>query len=314
MLRWLPLFNHLSINAISHWLAEIQQAPGKPFVKLDTATGPLVLGFESLADRDDAVDLLKQARPAGAAAAAGGPAAGAAGAAKGGTPGEKLLLPTAAQAAALFRADADLESVYKSLVVAGILSESEFWRTRQAQLRDALAAGGGGGGAARVRQRVGLPSAMLADVKPSADGQTEKVHFQLTPQIIRQVGGRGRRCSSGRGAGWWVACASYESTAGAPVRSWPLPLHWWNAAEYCPVTFSCCCICHVSTLSPTFACLRFSRRGPRYTAPTWHMCRGRWTKRPSGRATSSSSTDAWRSGALVCLPICLPSRRGQEAA
>ena len=28
---------------------------------------------------------------------------------------------------------------------------------------------------------------MLADVKPSADGQTEKVHFQLTPLVIQQI-------------------------------------------------------------------------------------------------------------------------------
>lgn len=153
-----------------------------------------MLGFESLTDRDDAVDLLKQfwQPPAGGGAAAGAATAkgGSPGGGGGGGGGEKLLLPTATQAAALFRADKDLESVYKSLVVAGILSEAEFWRTRQAQLRDALVAGGGGG-AARMRQRVGLPSAMLADVKPSADGQTEKVHFQLTPQIVRQVGAEG---------------------------------------------------------------------------------------------------------------------------
>lgn len=191
--------------------AETQQAPSKPFIKLDLATGPLVLGFEALADRDDARDLLKQLMPpppgsGGGAKPAGGASAqsagGSPGAAAGGAGGGKLLVPSAQQAAALFRDDKDLESVYRSLVVSGILTEADFWRARQGHLRDALAPGGvlaggsgpggggssGGGGAPRGRrQRVGLPSAMLADVKPSADGQTEKVHFQLTPQIIQQV-------------------------------------------------------------------------------------------------------------------------------
>jgi transcription initiation factor TFIIH subunit 1 len=166
--------------------AGTQQAPGKPFIKLDTATGPLILGFETVGDRDDAVELLKQVKPPTAAAArpaAPGTGTGGAG---------KLLLPTAQQAAALFKADRDLESIYKSLVVTGVLTEHEFWQARQPLLRAALAPGGvgsaGGGGAPqRVHQRVGLSSAMLAEVKPSADGQTEKVLFQLTPQIIQQA-------------------------------------------------------------------------------------------------------------------------------
>jgi transcription initiation factor TFIIH subunit 1 len=158
--------------------AGTQQAPGKPFIKLDTATGPLVLGFTTVSDRDDAVDLLKQSKPAAPLKAATASPGG----------GDKLLVPSAVQAAALFQEDRDLESVYKSLVVAGILSEQEFWRTRQSQLRDALARAGSGGGGQRSKQRVGLPSAMLADVKPSADGQTEKVHFTLTPQSIQQAG------------------------------------------------------------------------------------------------------------------------------
>lgn len=137
----------------------------------------MILGFQSVADRDDAVELLKASKPAARPASAA-------------ASGDKLLVPTAAQATALFRADKDLESVYKSLVVSGILSEQEFWRTRQGQLKDALARGGAGDGTRSAAQRVGLPSAMLADVKPSADGQTEKVHFQLTPAVIQQVGSR----------------------------------------------------------------------------------------------------------------------------
>lgn len=43
--------------------AELQQAPNKPFIKLETAAGPLILGFEGVAVRDEAVDLLKQVKP-----------------------------------------------------------------------------------------------------------------------------------------------------------------------------------------------------------------------------------------------------------
>ena len=65
--------------------AETQKAPGKPFMRLETSAGPLVLGFGSMEDRDEAVELLVAAKPAaagqqgaapggGKAAAAGGPA------------------------------------------------------------------------------------------------------------------------------------------------------------------------------------------------------------------------------------------------
>lgn len=145
-----------------------------------------MLGFESVADRDDAVELLRQLKPPGAAGGSGAAGSGAAGGgSKGASPGgSKLQLPSEAQRAALFRADPDLGTLYKSLVVAGILGEAEFWSTRQGLLRGGGAAGAG---AAPRKQRVGLPSAMLADVKPSADGQTEKVHFQLTPEVIQQA-------------------------------------------------------------------------------------------------------------------------------
>ena len=44
--------------------AGTQRAPSQPFIKLDTAAGPLVLGFASLEERDAVVDVLAaQARP-----------------------------------------------------------------------------------------------------------------------------------------------------------------------------------------------------------------------------------------------------------
>ena len=258
----LPLLRRLltcPAAAPANHRAETQQAPGKPFIKLDTAAGPLVLGFPTLPERDDAVELLKQLKPPGAGgggsskAGSGSQGGSAAGSPGGGAPGGAggLLLPSAQQAAALFRADRDLESVYKSLVVSGILPEPDFWRARQAQLRTALApggvlaAGGGGGGssgggpAPARRQRLGLPNAMLADVKPSADGQTEKVHFQLTPQAIQQVRAagllHGAEGCAGRGEGAGRAVAQARAAGVRPVPRWGLqaqaraqPACWWQ--------------------------------------------------------------------------------------
>ena len=54
--------------------AETQKAPGKPFMRLETAAGPVVLGFGSVEERDQAVELLVAAKPAAAAGQAAGPA------------------------------------------------------------------------------------------------------------------------------------------------------------------------------------------------------------------------------------------------
>lgn len=52
--------------------AETQQAPGKPFIRLEVPTGNLVLGFETVAARDHAVELIKQQRVGLRPAAGGG--------------------------------------------------------------------------------------------------------------------------------------------------------------------------------------------------------------------------------------------------
>ncbi|KFM26143.1 putative RNA polymerase II transcription factor B subunit 1-1 [Auxenochlorella protothecoides] len=99
-----------------------QQAPNKPFIRLEWPTGTLVLGFESVSDRDEAVDLIKKLRKA-----------------------------------AYFAQDRDLEKLYLELVVPGILPEQEFWAARASHLA-----------------RLG-------------NGQTDTVHFSLTPEIIAQI-------------------------------------------------------------------------------------------------------------------------------
>ncbi|KAL6954988.1 hypothetical protein U1Q18_043173 [Sarracenia purpurea var. burkii] len=79
----------------------------------------------------------------------------------------------------LLQEDSELQKLHKQFVIGGVLTEAEFWATRK-KLLD--------GNASRViKQRVGFKSAMLADVKPSADGQSNRVTFNLTPEIIHQI-------------------------------------------------------------------------------------------------------------------------------
>ncbi|XP_078162778.1 general transcription and DNA repair factor IIH subunit TFB1-1-like isoform X2 [Carex rostrata] len=79
----------------------------------------------------------------------------------------------------LLREDSELQRLHKQFVLSGVLTESEFWATRKALL--------GEDGNHTTKQRPGFKSAMLADVRPSADGRTNKVTFSLTPEIMHQI-------------------------------------------------------------------------------------------------------------------------------
>ncbi|GAB4850692.1 General transcription and DNA repair factor IIH subunit TFB1-1 [Ancistrocladus abbreviatus] len=75
--------------------------------------------------------------------------------------------------------DSELQKLHKQFVIGGILSEAEFWATRK-KLLD-------GDNNQMARQRVGFKSAMISDIKPQTDGRTNKVTFNLTPEIIHQI-------------------------------------------------------------------------------------------------------------------------------
>jgi transcription initiation factor TFIIH subunit 1 len=141
--------------------AEQQQAPRKLRVVV-TAADALSLSFSCDEDRDQVIDLLKQLKPAAAGAAGG---------------------PTPQQRQQLFASNRDLETMYSQLVVSGILTEADFWRSRP----DVLAKiGPGGRGGTAQRQRAGL-SSVLHDVERLHDGQTERVNIQLTPLDIQRI-------------------------------------------------------------------------------------------------------------------------------
>ncbi|KAA8523510.1 hypothetical protein F0562_009933 [Nyssa sinensis] len=79
----------------------------------------------------------------------------------------------------LLQEDSELQKLHKQFVIGGVLTEAEFWATRK-KLLD--------GDAGRMpKQRVGLKSAMLWDVKPSADGKSNRVTLNLTPEIVHQI-------------------------------------------------------------------------------------------------------------------------------
>lgn len=79
----------------------------------------------------------------------------------------------------LLQDDSQLQKLHKEFVISGVLTEAEFWATRKNLLdNDAHRTS---------KQRVGFKSAMVADIRPSADGQANKVTFNLTTEVIHQI-------------------------------------------------------------------------------------------------------------------------------
>ncbi|CAD6246699.1 unnamed protein product [Miscanthus lutarioriparius] len=78
----------------------------------------------------------------------------------------------------LLREDSELQKLHKKFVLGNILQESEFWATRKNLLDDEANK--------RSKQRPGFKNA-LVDIKPTTDGRTNKVTFQITPEMIHQI-------------------------------------------------------------------------------------------------------------------------------
>ncbi|RCV30010.1 hypothetical protein SETIT_6G059800v2 [Setaria italica] len=78
----------------------------------------------------------------------------------------------------LLREDSELQKLHKKFVLGNILQESEFWATRKNLLDDVANKAS--------KQKPGFKTAM-SDVRPSADGRTNKVTFNLTPEMIHQI-------------------------------------------------------------------------------------------------------------------------------
>ncbi|KAF3453256.1 hypothetical protein FNV43_RR03696 [Rhamnella rubrinervis] len=79
----------------------------------------------------------------------------------------------------LLRENSELQKLHKQFVIGGVLTESEFWATRK-KLLD-------GDNDRKLKQRVGFKNSMILDTKPTTDGRTNKVTFNLTPEIKYQI-------------------------------------------------------------------------------------------------------------------------------
>ncbi|WMV48727.1 hypothetical protein MTR67_042112 [Solanum verrucosum] len=78
----------------------------------------------------------------------------------------------------LLQENSELQKLHRQLVIGGILSEAEFWAARKKLLEQSENK--------KPKQRVALKNDMWS-VKPLSDGQTNRVTFNLTPEVIHQV-------------------------------------------------------------------------------------------------------------------------------
>lgn len=132
--------------------------------------------YDERAPARDAVSNVLARNKAGASAPA---VASASGTAKPTHGGDQLDPVEMGRRMKLLQQDPDLLKLHQQLVGGNVLTEVEFWATRKNLLEDEQ------GGV--QKQRTGLRSAMLADVRPLTDGRSNKVTFNLTPEIIHQI-------------------------------------------------------------------------------------------------------------------------------
>ncbi|CAA0820612.1 Probable RNA polymerase II transcription factor B subunit 1-1 [Striga hermonthica] len=75
----------------------------------------------------------------------------------------------------LLQEDNELRKLHQKFVSGGILTEAEFWATRKKH-----------NDKSRLKQKMALKNEMWT-VKPLSDGQSNRVTFNLTPEIIHQI-------------------------------------------------------------------------------------------------------------------------------
>ncbi|KAL0053658.1 hypothetical protein WJX82_009019 [Trebouxia sp. C0006] len=150
----------------------LQRAKNKPMLRIPLRNSFLVLQFDTLEDRDAVVDTLtplaqqvqnRGKQPAVSNQFSGPPALVAI---------KKKLLSS----------DRDLNALFEELVrQSGSISEQEFWAGRQHLLRKQQGESGA------HKQRAGVGNVMLLGMRPSADGRTNTVNYQVTPEGVQQT-------------------------------------------------------------------------------------------------------------------------------
>ncbi|KAD4386328.1 hypothetical protein E3N88_26497 [Mikania micrantha] len=135
--------------------------------------GNYIFEFENFADRELCRDFV--AKAIAFSGEVGGPTSEKAAPLK----DEQLSSAEMERRIKLLQEDSELQKLHKQFVIGGVLSETEFWATRK-KLLDVNAS-------RKTKQRVGLKSDMIFNVKPSSDGQSNRVTFNLTPEMIHQI-------------------------------------------------------------------------------------------------------------------------------
>ncbi|KAG2433454.1 hypothetical protein HXX76_008511 [Chlamydomonas incerta] len=202
-LRWQPAASSATgVQELRIPLASItnnQRAKDKPLVRITFTNGAgaaaaHVFQFESVADRDAALDVLTKVIAAVAAGASGGGTA-ANGGGGGGDGGPAVAGGfTRQQRQQMLGRDADLKSLHDELVGGGCVGEADFWGGVAARLAAAqpaswgtAAAGPTGAGGLPGRRRLGL-SNILQRVEAEVDGRHQRVlRVSLTPEQVAQI-------------------------------------------------------------------------------------------------------------------------------
>ncbi|CAA0814039.1 Probable RNA polymerase II transcription factor B subunit 1-1 [Striga hermonthica] len=91
---------------------------------------------------------------------------------------EQLSRAETEQRIKLLQEDSELQKLHKQFVFGGILTDDEFWATRKKLLDK--------NDGRTPKQRLALKNEMWS-VKPLSDGQSNRVTFNLTPEIIHQI-------------------------------------------------------------------------------------------------------------------------------
>ena len=84
----------------------------------------------------------------------------------------------ALQRANLLASNRDLRQLHEQLVGTNSISDDEFWESRKAMLVSEANRSD--------KQTKGMPSMLLADVRPTSSNSTT-VQYKLTPQAIQQI-------------------------------------------------------------------------------------------------------------------------------
>ncbi|KAG0618220.1 hypothetical protein M758_4G047600 [Ceratodon purpureus] len=169
-----------SSNITTHQCSK--EVPGKKaFMKVltDVEGRSYMFEFQNYDERAPARDAVSNVLARNKAGGSAPAVASASSAAKPTHGGDQLDPVEMGRRMKLLQQDPDLLKLHQQLVGGNVLSEVEFWATRKNLLEDEQ------GGA--QKQRTGLRSAMLADVRPLTDGRSNKVTFNLTPEIIHQI-------------------------------------------------------------------------------------------------------------------------------